>query len=376
MNRIIHVFVGYDWGLVFTAPFLLLGIAGLGLLDIRIKKRFIWACLPLLVNFYTIIFFGSQGGYYGYRYLIASAFPLFVIPLAFLLRWLNHRIGYYWKWGAVLLALLPVMSMWCYESNKLVATNIIPVSFGKTDWSNAVYQIAVWQTVFNLKAFWETIYLGGIQYCHYLFYAARTLFAFRSNQPFEMKTLIQVFIIYSLPFVMVWIFRDKFQTVEVSPKKSFRVKGIFFVALVALIGCLFISMKVSMSSALPNDVRAIQLAEDYNRGLFYIKQGNFPLAIVDFSQAIELNPKFIPAYGNLGVIYANQGKLVQAIAVFTKAIEIDPNYAPLYYNRYRLYYQLREYDKSWADVHKAEALGVNVEPGFIRMLKRDSGRDN
>ena len=27
-------------------------------------------------------------------------------------------------------------------------------------------------------------------------------------------------------------------------------------------------------------------------------------------------------------------------------------------------------------VHRAEALGVNVDPGFINMLKRDSGRDN
>ena len=114
----------------------------------------------------------------------------------------------------------------------------------------------------------------------------------------------------------------------------------------------------------------------FNRGLAFIKLGRFDLAIADFEKDIAMRPKFVPAYGNLGIIYANQGKLVQAIAVFTKALEIDPNYAPAYYNRDKLYYVLKEYDKSWGDVHKAEELGVNIDPGFISMLKKDSGRDN
>ena len=113
----------------------------------------------------------------------------------------------------------------------------------------------------------------------------------------------------------------------------------------------------------------------YNRGLLYIKQGNFTKAVSDFTRVIKIKPKFVPAYGNLGIILANQGRFTQAVSVFTKAIEIEPNYAPAFYNRGRLYYQLKEYDRSWADVHKAEELGVVSNSGFILDLKKASGRD-
>ncbi|MBF0505031.1 MAG: hypothetical protein HQL14_08020 [Candidatus Omnitrophica bacterium] len=227
VRRLWYVFCAPDWGLIFTAPFLLLGVSGLALLDVPWKKRYVGATLPLLVNFYVINVTGCQGAYYGYRYLIASAFPLFVLPLAFLLKRLNRKVGSWWKWGAVFLALFPVMSMWCYEGNKLVATLPIPTSFfGVIDWSNATYQIAVWKTVLDLKAFWGIVYLGGLQYWHYLlFYVSATSFGFRiMNLSFDMKTLVQVLLIYSLPFIMAWIFRDKFSSLEAFLQKASRKK--------------------------------------------------------------------------------------------------------------------------------------------------------
>jgi len=209
VRRLGQVLFGPDWGLIFTAPFLILGMGGLALLNFSWKKKYILATLPILVNFYIINVTGLQGSYYGYRYLIASAFPLFVLPLAFLLKWMDNKIGPLWKWGAVFLALLPVMSMWCWEGNALVATHIVPTFFGKTDWSNPSYQLNVWQTAFDPKALGGIIYLGGIQYSHYLFYAAGTLFGHKANPPFSMKTLIQALIIYSMPFVMTWYLKNK-----------------------------------------------------------------------------------------------------------------------------------------------------------------------
>ncbi|MEI7999303.1 MAG: hypothetical protein WCH62_07365, partial [Candidatus Omnitrophota bacterium] len=200
-----HIFFGPDWGLVFTAPFLLLGVWGLFLLDVPWKKKYILLSIPILVNFYIIFVSGHQGSYYGYRYLIATAFPLFVIPLAFLLKRLENKVSY-WKWGAVLLALLPVMSMWCYESNVWVTLSPTPTFFGTTDWSNDTYQIAVWQSIFDLKLLWRVIYFGGVKYFYFLL---KTLIGSRDNFSFEIKTLIQIFIIYSLPFVTCWILRNK-----------------------------------------------------------------------------------------------------------------------------------------------------------------------
>jgi hypothetical protein len=36
---------------------------------------------------------------------------------------------------------------------------------------------------------------------------------------------------------------------------------------------------------------------------------------------------------------------------------------------------LKEYDKAWADVHKAEALGGTVNSKLLDSLKESSGRD-
>jgi len=211
VRRLLHIFLAFDWGLIFTAPFLLLGCWGMAFCDVSWKRKYIFAMIPLLVNCYVVVVTGSQGAYYGYRYLIASAFPLFVLPLAFLLKWLNRKIGNWWKWGVIILAVFPVISMWCYEGNAQVATYPIPTTFfGTIAWGNATYQIAVWQTVLNLKALGGIVYLGGIQYFHQLlFYATATSLGFKVTPPMEIKTLIQVLLIYSLPFVLVFIFKDK-----------------------------------------------------------------------------------------------------------------------------------------------------------------------
>lgn len=65
----------------------------------------------------------------------------------------------------------------------------------------------------------------------------------------------------------------------------------------------------------------------------------------------------------------------QAISEFTKAIEINPNYADAYDSRANAYYKSKEYDKAWADVHKAEELGTKIDFRFLEDLKKDSGRD-
>ncbi len=167
------------------------------------------------------------------------------------------------------------------------------------------------------------------------------------------------------------------------------------------------------AKAIPDYNKAIEINPDYvdaynNRGIFYVHQGNFVQAMSDFAQAIDIDPGYAKAYYNRGLIYAKQGRSTQAISDYNKAIELNPDYLDAYYNRglelgrqkkftqaladynkdleinpndaqaYNnrafVYYQLRNYDKSWEDVHKAEKLGVHVNPGFISELKQASGR--
>jgi len=112
-----------------------------------------------------------------------------------------------------------------------------------------------------------------------------------------------------------------------------------------------------------------------NRGVVYYDQGNFTQAISDYYKAIEINPNDALAYYNIGLVYGDQGKFSQAISVYNAAIKINPNYADAYFNRGLAFYIGKEYDKAWADVHKAEALGFAINPNFLDALKKASGRD-
>ena len=226
LKWIVHIFIGTDWGLVFTAPLLLVGILSLIFLNEPWKKRFVIACLPLLLNFYIVIIFGGQGGWYGYRYLIASAFPLFVFPLAFLLKRLYTQGWWPWKLRFVLLAILPVLSMWCFEGRN-TNLSVIPQFLGRADYSHATYQLAVWQTLVNPKEFFFAFFQGGVIYFTYLFYKICFLLKLPMQVslnyddpifqiqtmaitiPFDLKTLIRVFLIYSIPFLTGWVFSKK-----------------------------------------------------------------------------------------------------------------------------------------------------------------------
>ncbi|NQT07283.1 MAG: tetratricopeptide repeat protein, partial [Candidatus Omnitrophica bacterium] len=62
-----------------------------------------------------------------------------------------------------------------------------------------------------------------------------------------------------------------------------------------------------------------------NRGLAYVKKGELDRAMEDFNKAIELNSSSVMAYNNRGGIYAMQAEYAQAIADFTRALELDPD---------------------------------------------------
>ncbi len=75
-----------------------------------------------------------------------------------------------------------------------------------------------------------------------------------------------------------------------------------------------------------------------------------------------------------GIAYAEKGQYDQAISDFNKALEINPRYATAYYNRGIAYKDKGQYDKAWEDVHKAQDLGHKIHPGFLKDLRKASGR--
>lgn len=112
-----------------------------------------------------------------------------------------------------------------------------------------------------------------------------------------------------------------------------------------------------------------------NRGILYCSQGKLDLAILDYSNAMQIDPHNAQIYGYRAEAYYYKGNFTQAISDYTKAIEINLNYAEGYYNRASAYYHVRDYDKAWVDVHKAEGLGLIINSSFLNDLKKTSRRE-
>ncbi|MHC4087845.1 MAG: tetratricopeptide repeat protein [Planctomycetota bacterium] len=113
----------------------------------------------------------------------------------------------------------------------------------------------------------------------------------------------------------------------------------------------------------------------YERGFAHFGKEEYNLAIVECTEAIRLDPQFSVAYMERGVAYYRKSNYDKALADFTEVARLVPNYAVAYIERCRVYYNKQEYDKSWQDVHKAQSLGFEFPPEFLKDLREASGRE-
>jgi lipoprotein NlpI len=74
-----------------------------------------------------------------------------------------------------------------------------------------------------------------------------------------------------------------------------------------------------------------------NRGLLYIKLDKLDLAINDLGQALKNNPKDAHAYDNLGDIWHTRRDYDKAVVEYNNAIRVDPTFVGAYYNRGRAF---------------------------------------
>lgn len=76
------------------------------------------------------------------------------------------------------------------------------------------------------------------------------------------------------------------------------------------------------------------LSVDYvNRGSAYFNKGEYDRAIADYTQGIQLDPKFAAAYSGRCAAQIKKNNLAQAIADCNQAIALDPNLAIAYNDR-------------------------------------------
>ena len=93
--------------------------------------------------------------------------------------------------------------------------------------------------------------------------------------------------------------------------------------------------------------RAEDLRSVYEQATDAYNAGDFSKAADLFTQAIEMAPKFAPAYVGLGMaLKANGADIEEVLYNYKKATEVDPGNAAVLEQAGRLYYSLNKYDKA------------------------------
>jgi len=108
-----------------------------------------------------------------------------------------------------------------------------------------------------------------------------------------------------------------------------------------------------------NDYEAL-----FNRGNEYRLNGDYDLAIADYTEALRINPDYYQALYNRGNAYANKGDYDRAIADYTAALRIKPDYDQALNNRGNAYANKGDYDRAIADYTAA----LRIKPDFDQAL--------
>jgi tetratricopeptide (TPR) repeat protein len=128
-------------------------------------------------------------------------------------------------------------------------------------------------------------------------------------------------------------------------------------------------MKYDYDRAIADSNKAIEIDPKFapayhGRGGIYWAKGEYDSAIADYTKAIEINPKAAYAYGGRGFAYASKGDYDRAIADATKAIEIDPKEPNAYASRCKAYRSKGDNERAIADCNKLIELYPKEANGY------------
>ncbi len=124
------------------------------------------------------------------------------------------------------------------------------------------------------------------------------------------------------------------------------------------------------------DTKAAVAANDRGKAAFAKK--DYDQAIVEYTEAIRIDPKYRDAYFNRGTTY-HFGKrdYDRAIADYTQAIQLDPKIADSFSARGVAYFDSKQYDLAITDQTEAIRLDPNSRDAYFRrgVVYRNGKRD-
>jgi Tfp pilus assembly protein PilF len=117
--------------------------------------------------------------------------------------------------------------------------------------------------------------------------------------------------------------------------------------------------RATAPEALPkgdDEEAAVNASDAFELGAQYLDKKDLQNALVAFSQAIRIDPKFAQAYNGRAVTYALLEQPERALADCCEAIRLDPEDAEFYRTRGYLYESVGDEKNAQADLAKAEEL--------------------
>lgn len=118
------------------------------------------------------------------------------------------------------------------------------------------------------------------------------------------------------------------------------------------------SFQEEYETAIEYYTRAIELKPKfapayYSRGNAQFELANYLKALNDYSQAIEFESDFVEAYYNRGNTHVALGNWKEALADFTQTVRLDPEHAKSYGNRGFVYTKLNNPRDAERDFERA-----------------------
>lgn len=105
--------------------------------------------------------------------------------------------------------------------------------------------------------------------------------------------------------------------------------------------------------------------EQFEKGMEAHGRGDDREAQDALEQAVAIYPGYVRAHNNLGVLYLKAGLKIKAFVEFSKAVELDPKFAPGYVNQARVSISDGRFDEAEPALKKA----LEADPSALNAMK-------
>ncbi len=105
--------------------------------------------------------------------------------------------------------------------------------------------------------------------------------------------------------------------------------------------------------------------DEFSKGMEAYARGDVREAQDDLEQAVAIYPNYVRAHNNLGVLFLKAGLKVKAFVEFSKAVELDPKFAPGYVNQAKVSIS----DGNFAEAEPALKKAIEADPSALNAMR-------